>query len=142
MRTAGCLLLLLAATAGAQTPPPLPNVGPPLMLRLEGSFAPTHAGARGAGFTVVSLGFLDGRPADRFLGVERARTVGGDQPLDGKDVLALVAPFEPNLLVAGPADVVHRLRTLPAGTSVQIEGLVERGSRTYYLREVRAADVP
>jgi hypothetical protein len=84
----------------------------------------------------ASLGFL-GSEERRWLGVDKARTVGGDQPLDGKDVLAIVAPFTPNLLVVGPADLVAPLRDAPPGTKVHVEGLVDRGARTYYLRRIQ-----
>ena len=133
------LLIVLAgrgtAAAGGSLPS-LPNTGPPLILRLEGSRAPTQAAARAAGFTVASLGFA-GDDARLWLGVTDARTVGGDQPLDGKDVLAAVAPFQPNLLVAGAPDLVRALRASAFDTPLVIEGLVLRSSRTYYLRQVR-----
>jgi len=48
----------------------------------------------------------------------------------------VVAPFQPNLLVAGSADVVAELRDAPPGTSLTIEGLVDGDSRVYYLRSV------
>ena len=64
------------------------------------------------------------------------RTVGGDQVLNGQDVLAAVAPFAPNLFVVGPDDLLARLRDAPPGTAVRVEGIVNRGSRTYFLRRV------
>jgi len=115
---------------------PLPNVGPPLLLRLEGKIETSPDAARRTGFAVVSLGFPSDRSAQRWLGVTEARTFGGDQFLDGKDVLALVAPFSPNLLVVGPEKQVSALRDAPPGTDVRVEGLVDRGARTYYLRKV------
>ena len=72
----------------------------------------------------------------------KARTSGGDQPLDGRDVLAAVAPVMPNLLVAGTRDVVARLRDAPDGSAVHVEGLVNLGSRTYELRRVDAENTP
>ena len=137
VRRMAVVLLLACVGALAQLPPsgPLPNVGPPLLLRLEGVIETTPEAARGKGFTVTSLGFL-GSDARRWLAVNRARTVGGDNALDGKDVLALVAPFTPNLLVAGADEVVSRLRDAPPGSEILVEGLVDRGSRTYHLRRV------
>jgi len=131
-------LVILACAAGllAQIPP-LPNVGPPLLLRLDGVIEASADAARGKGFTVTSLGFL-GTDARRWLGVTDARTVGGDNALDGKDVLALVAPFTPNLLVAGPEELLRQLRDAPPGSHVRVEGLVDRGSRTYYLRRIES----
>ena len=132
------LLALGAEFAAAQVPVPggpFPNAGPPLLLRLVGVIETAQDRARGKGFTVVPIGFY-GSDARRWIGVEEARTFGGDQPLDGKDVLAIVAPFTPNFIVAGAESVVSRLRDAPAGSSVRVEGLVDLGSRTYLLRNV------
>jgi hypothetical protein len=65
-----------------------------------------------------------------------ARTVGGDQALFGKDVLAMVDPFEPNFFVTGAEDLVRQVRDAPPGAALRIEGLVSRGSRVYQLRSV------
>lgn len=131
------LVLALAVTAVAQGGPPILS-GPPLMLRLEGVIQPTREAAEHTGgFTVASLGFVDGKSAERrWLGVTAARTVEGDNPLEGKDVLDVVAPFQPNFLVAGSADLVADVRDVPPGTTLRIEGLVDGASRTYYLRRV------
>ena len=138
-------LLAIAAVAAAQRVPgvsgPFPG-GPPLLLKLEGVIQPTRAAVQRTGFTVASLAFAGGSTDERrWLGVTKARTVGGDQPLDGKDVLAVVAPFTPNFLVVGPKDLVAQLRDAPPGTAVRVEGLVNQGSRTYFLRRVER-DVP
>ena len=133
------LLVLGLATAAAagSLSGPLPNAGPPLLLRLEGVLEPSAEAARSTRLPVASLGFLgEGSDIRRWLGVTKARTFGGDQALDGKAVLALLAPFTPNLLVTGPRAIVAELRDLPPGTAVRIEGLVSRGARTYYLRRV------
>jgi hypothetical protein len=131
------LTILVARDGVAQLPPPLPNVGPPLILRLDGVWQPTRAAARAVGFTVASFAFLgDEQARTLWLGVTEARTVGGDNPVDGKDVLNAVAPFVPNLLIVGPKDLVARLRSAAPGTRLRIEGLVDRGSRTYYLRRI------
>jgi hypothetical protein len=132
------LLPALPARSGAGgLHPPFPDVGPPIILRLEGVLAPSRETAAEHGFAAVSLGFLGeppGRP--RWLGVTSARTVGPDRFLSGREVLNAVAPFTPNLLVAGPDKLVSQVREAPRATAVRVEGLVSRGSRTYYLREV------
>jgi len=130
------LVVLLSSGAHAQIQTPLPNVGPPLILELDGIVEPTPEAARGKGSDTASLGFF-GSDERRWLGVDKARTTGGDQPLNGKDVLAIVAPFTPNLMVAGPPDLVASLRDAPPGTNVHVEGLIDRGSRTYYLRRIQ-----
>jgi hypothetical protein len=133
------VVLLACAGAAAQLRPPLPNVGPPLLLVLDGVTEPSAAAARGKGFAVTSFAF-SGSDARRWLGVTRARTVGGDQPLDGKDVLDAVSPFTPNFLVTGTPEIVARLRDAPPGARVRIEGLVDLGARTYYLRRVTVGE--
>jgi hypothetical protein len=131
------LALACAPGVRAQIRVPFPNAGPLPLLRLEGVLQASAAPKAEAAFTVASLGFLgDGAGSRRWLGVTRARTVGGDQPLDGKDVLQLVSPFDPNLLVTGAPAMVAQLRDAPAGTTVEVEGLFDRGGRTFYLRRV------
>jgi len=131
------VLFFTAATQADEHVPtgPLPNVAPPLLLQLDGVVAGSRRPAERKGFTAVSLAFV-GSDARQWIGVNEARTVGGDQPLDGKAVLEQVEPFTPNFLVAGSNDLITRLRDARPGTHVRIEGLVERGSRTYQLRRV------
>jgi hypothetical protein len=117
---------------------PLPVPTPPILLRLDGVIYAGADVARGQGFTVVSLGFTGPAvEARRWLAAEDARTVGPDTALDGKDVLASVAPFDPDLLVTGPRSLVDSLLAAAPGTKVRTEGLVSRGSRTYYLRSLK-----
>ena len=127
---------VVAAQPGPGSSGPLPNAQPPILLRLEGVIQPTQGAARQTGFTVTSLAFAGKSAEQRWLGVTKVRTVGGDQVLNGQDVLAAVAPFAPNLFVVGPDDVLARLRDAPPGTAVRVEGIVNRGSRTYFLRRV------
>jgi hypothetical protein len=139
LATALALVVTTASLVAAQAQIPLPNVRAPLILRLDGTLARDKATARAQGFTAVTLGFLDGGPADvRFLAADDARTIGGDHPLLGKDVLNAVQPFDPNFLLAGPQPIVDQVRTLPGGTRIRLEGLVDPGSRVYYLRSVHA----
>jgi hypothetical protein len=133
------LVVVAGARAGTAPVPggPFPNLGPPLLLRLEGVLQPTREAARAAGFDIASFDLAgEARGPRRYLGVTLARTVGGDHPLDGKDVLALVAPFDPSFLIVGPDRLVARLRDTPPGTRILIEGLVAPGSRTFLLRRV------
>jgi hypothetical protein len=124
-------------TGASDITPPLPNVGPPLLLRLDGVIVPSKDAARGVGFAAVSFGFLGVEESGpHWLAVTDARTVGGDHPLLGKDVLDILAPFTPNLYIPGPPELAQRLRELAPGTPVRLEGLVDRGSRTYLLRQV------
>src|SRR5690242_13690699 len=114
------LVLLLATAARTEHEPtgPLPNVARPVVLQLDGVIAGSRRPAERKGFTAVSLSFA-GSDAQQWLGVADARTIGGDQPLDGKAVLEQVAPFTPTFLVAGSDDLVGRLRDAKPGTKVR-----------------------
>jgi len=131
------LVLALAVAAVARGEAPIPNA-PMVVLRLEGVIEPTReAAGQTGGFTIASLGFLDGKSTvQRWLRVITARTMDGDDQFGGKDVLDAVAPFQPNFLIAGPADVMAGVRDAPSGTTLTIQGLVDRDSRTYYLSRV------
>jgi len=134
------LLAFVATSAsGGSLSIPTPNVGPPLLLRLEGIREPTRAAARQVGFTAVSYGFV-GDGLRLWLAVNDARTVGGDQPINGKDVLEAASPYTPSFLVAGDPGLVGALRGSAIGAPLVIEGLVIRGSRTYLLRHVQVGD--
>jgi hypothetical protein len=131
------VVALWSAAAAAQPGVPPADIRKPLLLQLDGVVSPERPSARQRGFALVSLGFLgESSKTQRWLDVVDARTLGGDQSLDGKDVLNALAPFTPHLLVAGPQPLVARLLEQPSGTRVVVEGLIDRGSRTYYLRSV------
>lgn len=132
----------LAWVANAQSNELLPNISPPILLQLEGTMHAAPDVARKAGFTMLSLGFYGHEDAHRYFGVDDARTVGPDTALDGKDVLDELAPLRPNLMVTGPQAMVETLRDLPEGKRVRMEGLVRRGSRTYYLRSLEVDPQP
>jgi hypothetical protein len=127
-----CLCLGLASVAAAGNLP-LPIVSPPILLRLSGQFVESRDAARTRGLEGVSLGLGS---STRWLGVLTARTFGGDRFLNGRDVLAAVAPLQPNLIVVGPPDLLARLEDAPAGVPLEIEGAVARGPRTLLLRNV------
>jgi hypothetical protein len=123
------LLALAAAVPAAAREPDL-VLPKPIILRLLGHFAPDRERAQAEGVDAVMIAVDD---VQRWFAVDRARTIG-DHALDGRDVLALLAPTTPNLIAVGADDLRRRLRDAPPGTPVEIEGLVERGSHTYLLR--------
>jgi len=126
-------IFLATASASLAREPPSVDVGPPLLLRLEGSFAPDREGATAGGADAVSMKVGD---RQRWFSAVTARTVGGDHALSGRAVLNLLAPLQPNLIVVGTDELRRRLEDAPDGTSVVVEGLVNRGSRMFLLREV------
>jgi hypothetical protein len=142
MSSIALVATLAAASVAAAQQGPWPNISPPVILQLEGTIHDSPDAARKAGFTMLSLGFYGHADAERYLGVDDARTVGPETSLDGKDVLAALAPLRPNLLVTGPSAMVQTLLDLPQGKRVRMEGLVRGGSRTYYLRSVEVDPKP
>lgn len=136
-------VLIGVALTSAATEIPAPRLGPALLLRLDGVLASDRAAAAKVGFTVTSFTFLrHGPEADRWLGVTDAQTVGGDVPADGKEVLDAVAPFTPNFIASGDDSHLKDLLALPSGTAIRIEGLVDRGSRTFLIRSFEKRDPP
>jgi hypothetical protein len=131
-------ILCSIAPARASDLPRL-NVGPPLQLRLEGNFAPDreHAVAGGADAVHMTIG-----GHDRWFAAWVARTVGGDQPRSGRDVLNALAPYQTSLRVVGSADLVRRIDDAPDGAPMSVEGLVDIESRSYLLRSVVIGSSP
>ncbi|MCW5892426.1 MAG: hypothetical protein KIT14_18040 [bacterium] len=131
------VLTLAASTpvlAGPDTGRPL---GPPLILRLDGVVASGREEAARIGFTTASFGVLGGAPDTRvWLGVDDARTVGGDNAVNGKDVLESLAGYQPTFLLAGPKPLVAQVTSLGVGVRVRLEGLVGRRARTFLVRAV------
>jgi hypothetical protein len=144
MRLAIALPLVLSAVASAAGParaseiPAVPRTQP-LILRLEGRFASDRGGALANGRDVLSIRIAD---RDRWLTVDRATTVSGDHPLNGRDVLNLLAPLQPNLIIVGTQSLRDRLATAADGVPVSLEGLVETGSRTLLLRDAQVKTGP
>jgi hypothetical protein len=124
--------LLVAASAVVAREPPSVVVSPPLVIRFEGSFARDRNEAAAKGADAVSMR-IGGR--DRWFSAMRTRTVGADQTRNGRDVLAALAPLQPNLIVTGDEDLRRRLEEAEVGTPIEVEGLVS-GSRTFLLRDV------
>jgi hypothetical protein len=128
--------LLACATGAIARDLPMVDVAPPLLLRLEGRFVADREQAAERA-DAVSLRIGD---RDRWFAATSARTIGGDHPLSGRAVLNLLAPLEPHLIVVGDAELRERLQSaVEAGAGVVVEGLLNRGSRTYLLRDVTLA---
>jgi hypothetical protein len=109
----------------------------PLVLELQGFFAADRgaAQARGADALVMRVG-----DDDRWFSAVRARTIGGDQALDGRDVIAMLAPTRPNLIARGARELRDRLASAAVGEPVDVEGLVDRSSHSYLLRIVHVGN--
>jgi hypothetical protein len=143
-RRATLALLVLAAAVAAHAAPPLGRrLGPPLILRLDGVVATSREEAARIGFTTASFGVLGDAASERiWLGVDDARTIGGDNAINGKDVLESVAGYEPSFMLTGAKALVAQARVLPVGTRVRLEGLVDLAPRTFLLHSVVPEDAP
>ena len=140
LRIVLALALLLASPAG-----PHASVGVPpirvrqLILHLEGTMASDRAIAAATGFQAVSFGVMGRDPRLRlWLGVDKAYPLG-DYPVLGKDILENVRMYDPNFFAVGPRDLLGRFLDVQPGTRVVLEALVDRGSRTFFLRHVDVA---
>ena len=135
------LAVLLASPAGPRASLNLPPIQlRQLILHLEGTMASDRATAAAVGFQAVSFGVKGQDPLLRlWLGVDKAYPLG-DYPVLGKDILENVYMYDPNFFVVGSRDMVRRFLDLQPGTRVVLEALVDRGSRTFFLRHVDVAD--
>jgi hypothetical protein len=116
-------------TAAAREFPIVPQ---PILLRLTGRIALDRAAARAERPDVVGLRMGDDV---RWMAVDQAVTLN-DHTLSGRAVLNMLAPFQSILVVVGAAELRERLASAPANALLSIEGLVDRGSRTFLLRDV------
>jgi hypothetical protein len=125
------VVVACAATAGAREL--IPVIPQPIVLRLTGHLELDRDAARAKSRDVVEL---RSRTESRWLAVDRAVTLDAYSPT-GRAVLDMLAPFQSRLEVAGAGDLRTRLLEAPAGEIVTVEGVVDRGSRTYLLRDVQ-----
>jgi hypothetical protein len=131
------LLLVAVMIARADTPPGAPRQ--PIILRLEGHFTADRATARVEGVDAIEIRVGD---VERWFAVDSARNMNAMGTVSGRAVLAALAPMQPTLTAVGDARLRQRLSDSPAGAAIRVEGLVDRGSRTYLLREVADAMPP
>jgi len=136
-RALAILLLLAVTIARADAPPGAPRQ--PIILRLEGHFTVDRATARVEGVDAIEIRVGD---VERWFAVDSARNMNAIGTVSGRAVLAALAPIQPTLTAVGDARLRHRLSDSPAGAAIRVEGLVDRGSRTYLLREVADAMPP
>ena len=105
----------------------------PIILRLDGHFTADQATARAEGTDAISMRVGD---VERWFAVDDARNMNALGFVSGRGVLASLKPFEPTLTAVGDPRLRQRLAGSPVGAPLRVEGLVDRGSRTYLLREV------
>lgn len=128
-----CCLLVWVPAVTARAPDP--RIVRPIILELQGRFTTSREDAAAGGADAVTIRVGD---RTRWFSATTARTLS-DAPVSGRTVLSALTPIEPNLFARGGADLVHRLADTPDGVEVRMEGMVDRGSRTYLLRAVAVA---
>ncbi len=128
------LVCLLACATGVAAADDFPGyrIAQPIILRLDGAFAPDRAAARTKGAEPMTVRIGD---VERWFGVTKARTLGDRVPL-GRDVIEALRPNHPNLVAVGSATLVGRLAGAGDGVPIEVEGLVSQGGRQYLLRHV------
>ena len=129
---------LVVASCVQATAREFPVIPQPIVLRLTGRITPDRASARVQHPDVVGMQIGD---AMRWLGVERSITLG-DHPVSGRTVLNMLEPFQDGVLVVGATPLQQKLLGAPPGAILTIEGLFDRGARTYLLRDVQVAAPP
>lgn len=118
------------------------SVGQPQLFTIEAIAAPDQAAAAKVGYDPLSVGFADGpRGEVRWIGVVAARSLDGDA-FQGKQVVENLLPNSPNLLVAGPAPLVAKLRAVPNGSRVVLQGILNPPTRNYLLDKVEILKAP
>jgi hypothetical protein len=107
------------------------------VLTLHGTVAADRKGAEKIGYDGISIGFT-GAPADVlcWIGVVEADAAGGDAFL-GRDIIASLDGYTPNLLASGRASVLATLRNAPAGSRVLVSGIVDQSARTFLVASVK-----
>jgi hypothetical protein len=129
------IVVAFAVSTSAREFPVVPK---PIILRLTGAFAPDRDAARARSQDVIGLRIGDDA---RWLAIDRVVTEG-DHPLSGRAVLDMLAPLQTTLMAVGASELRRRLASVPVGTRLTVEGLVDRGSQTLLLREVRPDEPP
>ncbi len=107
------------------------------VLTLHGTVAADRKAAEKIGYDGISIGFA-GAPAETlcWIGVVEADAAGGDAFL-GRDIIASLDGYTPNLLASGKASVLAALRNAPIGSRVLISGIVDQSARTYLVASAK-----
>jgi hypothetical protein len=101
----------------------------PVLLRIEGYVGPPRPGPR----NLADLTLRRGETTLRFQ-VEEMWVLSGD--LVGLDIIDEVRPYDPNMTLAGPPEVLDRLAAASPFEPLQVSGYFRRGQRILMLSSV------
>ena len=124
-------LLAVASRGMAWSPADLGTV-----ISMKGTLVRDKRAADAVGWGGISFGFTgDNVRTLRWFGVVHASLFGGNT-FDAKSAV-FRAHNVPALTVVGPPELARKLVALPDGAKVQIEGVIDRRSRTMLLDVVQ-----
>jgi len=107
------------------------------LLNITGQVSATEEAAQQFGYSAISIGFAEKSPKKLvWMGVVKAATADGDE-FKGRNIIALIQGYKPNLLAGGKNDPLAKLRAAPVGSSVTISGIVDTQARNYLVNSVR-----
>lgn len=125
-------LLAVASRGMARSPGDLGTV----VISMKGTLVRDKRAADAVGWGGISFGFTgDDVRTLRWFGVVHASLFGGNT-FDAKSAV-FRAHNVPALTVVGPPELARKLVALPDGAKVQIEGVIDRRSRTMLLDVVQ-----
>ena len=125
---------LLATLLSPPSSSPAQNIGDQgtVVVSMKGTLTHDQQTANDTGWGGISFGFTGDTVATvRWFGVVHASLFGGNT-FDAKSAV-FRAHTVPALTVVGPPNLARKLSALPDGTKVQVEGIVDRRSRSMLL---------
>jgi hypothetical protein len=126
-------LLLVPARVHAQE---VMNMGS-VVWRMRGTLVADSKTANDIGWAGVSIGFTGQDVSkQRWLGAVHATIFGGDT-FDAWSYVNKVSHDTPTFTVVGPPDLAKQLLSLPDGTRVALEGVLDVRSRNLLLDAVK-----
>ena len=112
------------------------------VLTIHGTVAADEKAAQKIGYDAVSIGFT-GAPANAltWVGVVAAIAFDGDA-FEGRNILATLDGYTPNLLASGKADLIAKIRNAASGSRLVINGILDPSSRNFLVASVRVVPAP
>lgn len=127
------VLLLLPGALRAQEIYDLGSV----VWRMRGTLVADRKTANGMGWTGVTIGFTGAAAgSSRWFGAVHAELFGGDT-FDAWNYVNNVSHYNPTFTVVGPPTLASQLQSLPNGTRVALEGVLDPRARTLLLDVVQ-----
>jgi hypothetical protein len=128
-------LAMLVAVPSGGSPRTIGDVGT-VVVSMRGTLVPDRRAADDAGWGGISFGFAgDAVATMRWFRVIHASLSGGNT-FDAKSAV-FRTHYVPALRVVGPTDLARKLAALPDGTTVRVQGVIDRRSRNLLLDVVQ-----